>query len=378
MKFDLSMEQIAVQELAREFATNEFGPDAALWDKEKIFPVDALRKGAGLGFAGINIAEDVGGSNLSRVDASLIFEALASECASTAAYLSIHNMASWMIDKFGDDTQRKRWLPGLIRMDHFASYCLTEPGSGSDAASLRTKADRDGDYYIINGSKAFISGAGSSDLYVTMVRTGKKGPSGITCLVIEADTRGLSFGPQENKLGWHSQPTAMINFENCRVPVQNRIGDEGKGFSIAMSGLDGGRVNITACSLGAAAASLKIARNNLLSREQFGHKLAEFQGLQFKFSDMATELEAARLMMFRGASKLDSSAPDATEACAMAKLFGTDAGFKICNDSLQLLGGYGYLMDYPIERHVRDLRVHQILEGTNEIMRLIIARSLLD
>ena len=377
MDFQLSSEQAAFQEVAREFTANEFSPHAAEWDREKIFPVATLQKAAALGFGCIYVGEDVGGSALTRLDAALIFEALSAACASTAAYLSIHNMASWMVDAYGDEAQRRRWLPGLSRMDLLASYCLTEPGSGSDAAALKTRAVRDGDDYVLNGSKAFISGAGSTDLYVTMVRTGDAGPRGISCLVIEKDTPGLSFGAQENKLGWHSQPTAMVNFEDCRVPAANRIGDEGQGFRIAMAGLDGGRINIAACSLGAAAASLEIAREHLLVREQFGRKLADFQALQFKLADMATELEAARLMIYNAAAKLDAKAPDATQACAMAKRFATDAGFAVCNDALQLLGGYGYLMDHPIERHMRDLRVHQILEGTNEIMRVIIARGLL-
>ena len=377
MDFELSSEQAAFQEVAREFTANEFLPHAAEWDREKIFPVATLQKAAALGFGCIYVGEDVGGSALTRLDAALIFEALSAACASTAAYLSIHNMASWMVDAYGDEAQRRRWLPGLSRMDLLASYCLTEPGSGSDAAALKTRAVRDGDDYVLNGSKAFISGAGSTDLYVTMVRTGDAGARGISCLVIEKDTPGLSFGAQENKLGWHSQPTAMVNFEDCRVPAANRIGDEGQGFRIAMAGLDGGRINIAACSLGAAAASLEIAREHLLVREQFGRKLADFQALQFKLADMATELEAARLMIYNAAAKLDAKAPDATQACAMAKRFATDAGFDVCNDALQLLGGYGYLMDHPIERHMRDLRVHQILEGTNEIMRAIIARGLL-
>jgi alkylation response protein AidB-like acyl-CoA dehydrogenase len=377
MDFRLSPEQTAFQKTAREFAAKEFAPHAAAWDRDKIFPVAALRKAAALGFGGIYVAEDVGGSGLTRLDAALIFEALAGACASTAAYISIHNMAAWMVDAFADDALRRRLLPGLSSMDLLASYCLTEPGSGSDAAALKTKAVQDGDAYVLNGSKAFISGAGSTDIYVTMVRTGGAGAEGITCLVIEKDSPGLSFGAQENKLGWHSQPTAMVNFEDCRVPLANRIGAEGQGFRIAMAGLDGGRINIAACSLGAAAASLEIARQHLLVREQFGRKLAEFQALQFKLADMATELEAARLMIYNAASKLDSGAPDKTQACAMAKRFATDAGFAVCNEALQLLGGYGYLMDHPVERHLRDLRVHQILEGTNEIMRVIIARKLL-
>ena len=377
MDFRLSLEQAAFQETARDFAANEFAPHAAAWDRDKVFPVDALRKAAALGFGGIYVSEDVGGSGLTRIDAALIFEALAAACASTAAYISIHNMAIWMVDSFAEGALRERLLPGLCSMELLASYCLTEPGSGSDAAALKTRAARDGDAYVVNGSKAFISGAGSTDVYVTMVRTGGDGADGITCLAIEKDSPGLSFGAQENKLGWHSQPTAMVNFEDCRVPAANIIGAEGQGFCIAMAGLDGGRINIAACSLGAAGASLEIAREHLLVREQFGRKLADFQALQFKLADMATGLEAARLMIYNAALKLDAGAPDTTQACAMAKRFATDAGFRICNDALQLLGGYGYLMDHPVERHLRDLRVHQILEGTNEIMRVIIARKLL-
>lgn len=377
MDFELSDDQRAIREAAQAFADGEFAPHAAEWDRDCVFPVDALRQAAGLGFAGIYVRDDVGGSGLGRIEAALVFEALASACASTAAYLSIHNMASWMIDRFGDDAQRQRWLPGLTAMDLFSSYCLTEPGAGSDAASLKTRADRHGDEYALNGTKAFISGGGASDIYVVMARTGESGPGGISCLVVEKDTPGLSFGAQEKKLGWHSQPTAMVNFEDCRVLAANRIGAEGHGFRIAMAGLDGGRINIGACSLGAATASLGIAREHVLVREQFGRKLADFQALQFKLADMATELEAARLMIWRAAAKLETGAADATVACAMAKRMATDAGFEVCNEALQLLGGYGYLMDHAIERHLRDLRVHQILEGTNEIMRVIIARDLL-
>ena len=286
-------------------------------------------------------------------------------------------MASWMIDAFGGEAQRRRFLPRLASMEHFASYCLTEPGSGSDAASLKTGARRDGDDYVLNGTKAFISGGGFADVYVCMVRTGGPGADGISCLAVERDTPGLGFGAQEKKLGWHSQPTAMVVFEDCRVPVENLIGVEGQGFKIAMAGLDGGRINIGACSIGAAQASLEIARDHLLQREQFGRKLAEFQALQFTLADMATNLEAARLMIHRAAAALDARADGATATIAMAKRLATDTGFEVCNQALQLLGGYGYLMDFPIERHLRDLRVHQILEGTNEIMRLIIARRLL-
>jgi alkylation response protein AidB-like acyl-CoA dehydrogenase len=377
MEFSLTEEQRAIQETARAFAEREFRPNAARWDEECIFPVDALRAAAALGFAGIYVGEEVGGSGLGRLEAALIFEELAAGCVSTAAYLSIHNMVAWMIDRFGNEAQRRRFLPKLISMEHFASYCLTEPGAGSDAAALKARARRDGDHYVIDGAKAFISGGGSSDVYVAMLRTGGEGPKGISTIVVEKGTPGLSFGKKEKKLGWNSQPTAMVIFENCRVPVANRLGEEGDGFKIAMMGLDGGRLNISACSLGGARASLEAAQTYLGERSQFGQKLAEFQALQFRFADMATELEAARLMVWRAAVSLDRADPEATLHCAMAKRFATDAGFQICNEALQLHGGYGYLKDFPLERHLRDVRVHQILEGTNEIMRVIIARRLL-
>lgn len=377
MDFSLSDDQRAIQALARDFAANEMAPHAAAWDAGCTFPVEALRKAAALGFAGLYVKDDVGGANLSRLDAALVIEALAGACTSTAAYLSIHNMAAWMIDSFGTDRQRRRFLPDLCAMRHFASYCLTEPGSGSDAAALKTRAVRDGDHYVLNGSKAFISGGGSADLYLCMVRTGGDGPKGISCIAVENGAPGLSFGKQEKKLGWHSQPTAMVIFEDCRVPVENRVGAEGDGFRIAMKGLDGGRVNIGACSLGAAETCLALSREHLLVREQFGKKLAEFQALQFTLADMATTLDAARLMVYRAAAALDAGADDAAVLCAMAKRLATDTGFDVCNAALQLHGGYGYLMDHPIERFVRDARVHQILEGTNEIMRVIVARRLL-
>ena len=377
MDFHLTEEQRAIQETARDFAEREFKPQAARWDEECIFPIEALRQAAALGFAGIYVQDDVGGADLKRLDAALIFEELASGCVSTAAYLSIHNMASWMIDRFGNAEQRRRFLPRLASMEHFASYCLTEPGSGSDAAALKSRAVRKGDHYVVDGAKAFISGGGASDIYVCMLRTGGEGAQGISCIVVEKGTPGLSFGKKEKKLGWNSQPTTMVMFENCRVPVANRLSAEGDGFKIAMQGLDGGRVNIAACSLGGARASLEAARGYMGERAQFGKKLAEFQALQFKLADMATELDAARLMVWRGAASLDEADPEATMHCAMAKRFATDAGFRICNEALQLHGGYGYLKDFPIERHLRDVRVHEILEGTNEIMRLIIARRLL-
>ncbi len=377
MDFDLSDEQRAFQDTARQVAQEEWLPHAPGWDEREEFPVEALRKAASLGFAGIYVRDQFGGSGLTRLDATIIFEELATACVSTAAYLSIHNMAAWMIDRFGNEAQRTRFLPKLMSMEHFASYCLTEPGSGSDAAALRTRARRDGDDYVLNGAKAFISGGGRSDVYVVMVRTGEAGPKGISCLVVENGTPGLSFGKKEKKLGWNTQPTAMGMFEDCRVPVANRLGAEGEGFSIAMMGLDGGRLNIGACSLGGARACWEAARGYMLERRQFGQRLADFQALQFKLADMATELDAARLMLRRAASSLDNGHPDATLHCAMAKCLATDSGFRTANDALQLHGGYGYLKDFPIERYLRDVRVHQILEGPNEIMRVIIARRLL-
>ncbi len=377
MDFDLSPDQHAIADMARDFAAAEMAPHAARWDAECIFPEDTLRQAAGLGMAGIYVVEQHGGSGLGRIEAALIFEQLAAACPSTAAFISIHNMVGWMIDSFGDDDQRARLLPGLMTMERFASYCLTEPGSGSDAAALTTRAVRDGDHYVVNGSKAFISGGGASGLYMVMVRTGDDGPGGISALVVEGGTPGLSFGKQEKKLGWNSQPTAAVVFEDCQVPVANRIGPEGEGFKYAMAGLDGGRVNIGACSLGGAQACLDMARDYLGTRKQFGRPLADFQALQFRLADMATELAAARLMVYRAAVALDTDHPDKTMLCAMAKRHATDAGFDICNQALQLHGGYGYLKEFPIERYVRDLRVHQILEGTNEIMRVIVARKLL-
>lgn len=376
MSFDLSEEQRLVQKTARDFATAQLAPFAAKWDEEEIFPIPTMREAAALGFAGIYVKGDVGGSELTRLDAALIFEELSAGCTATAAYISIHNMASWMIDRFGSDEQRRKWLPKLATMELIASYCLTEPGAGSDAANLKTKAVRDGDHYVLNGAKAFISGAGVSDIYVCMVRTGVDGPKGISCLVVEKGTKGLSFGKNERKMGWRSQPTAQVIFEDCRVPVANRIGAEGEGFRIAMMGLDGGRINIGACSLGTARAALEQAQRYAGERKQFGQALIDFQTTQFKLADMATELEASRLMIWNAAAALDRRDPRATMLCAMAKRFASDNASKIANDALQLHGGYGYLKDFPLERHVRDLRVHQILEGTNEIMRVIIAREM--
>jgi alkylation response protein AidB-like acyl-CoA dehydrogenase len=375
--FELTEEQRQFQALARDFAATKMAPHAADWDEQQIFPVDVLRELAELGLAGIYVREESGGSGLTRLDAAIIFEELAAACTSTAAYLSIHNMACWMIDSFGTEAQRQRFLPKMLTMEHFASYCLTEPGSGSDAASLRTKAVKDGRSYVLNGTKAFISGGGTSDIYVVMARTGGLGAGGISTFIVEKGTKGLSFGKKEKKLGWNSQPTAMVQFEDCVVPAENLLGAEGDGFKFAMKGLDGGRINIAACSLGGARACLEATRDHMLVRKQFGKPLADFQALQFRFADMATELEAARLMVHRAAVSLDRASPQATTHAAMAKRFATDIGFEVCNQALQLHGGYGYIKDYPIERFFRDVRVHQILEGTNEIMRLIIARTLL-
>jgi len=378
LDFRLSEEQEAFRATARAFAADAMAPFAERWDAAKEFPEATLRAAAALGFAAIYTGDEHGGSGLGRLDAALIFEELARACPSTAAYLSIHNMVAWMVDRFGDDVQRARFLPRLVTMDAFASYALTEPGAGSDAASLRTRAVRDGDAYVLDGTKAFTSGGGRSDLYLVMARTGAAGVKGITSLLVEAGTPGLSFGAQERKMGWNSQPTCEVRFDGCRVPVGNRLGAEGDGFKIAMAGLDGGRVNIAACSLGGAASALAQARTHVGEREQFGRRLEDFQSVRFKLADMATELEAARLLTWRAAAALDRVEPERTLACAMAKRFATDAGFRICDEALQLFGGYGYIRDYGIERRLRDLRVHRILEGTNEIMRLIIARRLLE
>jgi len=376
MDFALTEDQRAVEDAARRFAVDRLAPYAAEWDEKAFFPVETMREAAALGFASIYVKSDVGGSEMSRLDAAIIMEELSAGCTSTAAFISIHNMASWMIDRYASDAQRQRFLPALVTMEKIASYCLTEPGSGSDAAALKTRAVKDGEHYVLNGSKAFISGAGTSDIYVCMVRTGEDGPKGISCIVVEKGTPGLSFGKHERKMGWNSQPTAQVIFEDCRVPVANRIGAEGEGFRIAMSGLDGGRINIGACSVGTARAALEEAQSYVSERKQFGRAIADFQATQFKLADMATELEAARLMIRNAASALDRRDGRATMLCAMAKRFATDTGFKIANDALQLHGGYGYLKDFPAERHVRDLRVHQILEGTNEIMRVIVSREM--
>ena len=374
----LTGEQKAIQNMALDFAMAEMAPHAMKWDEEKIFPTDVLRELAQLGFAGVYVGEEYGGSGLSRLEAALVFEALSAGCTSTAAYLTIHNMASWMIDSFGNENQRAKFLPPLMRMDMMASYCLTEPGSGSDAAAMRSRAQRDGDHYVLNGSKAFISGAGYSDLYVAMLRTGDAGAGGVSCFLIEKDTPGLGFGANERKMGWNSQPTAQVIFEDCRVPVENLLGEEGDGFKFAMKGLDGGRLNIAACSLGTAQRAFDKALAYAGEREQFGNRISDFQAIQFKLADMATELQAARLMLYDAARALDDNDPERTKRSAMAKRFVTDTGFNVANEALQIHGGYGYLQDYEVERMVRDLRVHQILEGTNEIMRVIIARHLLN
>jgi alkylation response protein AidB-like acyl-CoA dehydrogenase len=374
--FALPEDQIAIRDMARAFAADRIAPKALEWDEAKHLPLEVLREAAGLGMGGVYIGEDVGGSGLTRLDAALIFEALATGCPTVSAFLSIHNMCAWMIDRYGDAEQRRRWLPGLCSMDLVASYCLTEAGAGSDAAALTTSARLDGDQYVLNGSKQFISGAGASGLYVVMARTGGEGASGISTFVVEGEAAGLSFGANERKMGWNAQPTRAVNFEECRVPVANRLGPEGIGFKIAMSGLDGGRLNIGACSLGGGQAALDKALAYMRERRAFGRRLDQFQALQFRLADMATELEAARVFLYAGAAAYDRGDPDATQKCAMAKRFATDTGFKVANDALQLHGGYGYLAEYGIEKIVRDLRVHQILEGTNEIMRLIVARAL--
>ncbi|GAB4392268.1 MAG: acyl-CoA dehydrogenase family protein [Gammaproteobacteria bacterium] len=378
MDFSLSEEQQAFQAMAYDFAQQELAPYASEWDKTHFFPVDTLRKAAQLGLATIYTRDDLGGSNLSRLDAALVFEQLASACVSTAAYLSIHNMVAWIIDQYGSESLRQQWLPRMATMDIFASYCLTEPGSGSDAAALQTTARLDGETFILNGTKAFISGGSVSDIYACMVRTGDAGARGISCILVEKNTPGLSFGQPEQKLGWHSQPTTMVYFENCRVPASNLIGELGKGFNIALSALNGGRVNIGACSLGGAQACVRLTRQYMQERQQFGQALDKFQALQFRYADMFTDLEAARLMVYRAAAALDTGHNEAPLYCAMAKRYASDIAFDISDRALQLYGGYGYLQDYPIERYFRDLRVHRILEGTNEIMRLIIARRVLD
>lgn len=370
-------EQQMIRDMAAKFAADQLAPHSEAWDRDSHFPVDVIKSAAELGFAGIYVKEDVGGSGLTRTDAALIFEQLSYGDVSTAAFISIHNMASWMIDTFGSQEQRAAWLPRLTSMELIASYCLTEPGAGSDAASLKTKAVKEGDDYVITGTKQFISGAGTSDVYVLMARTSDDGAKGVSAFIIEKDTPGLSFGANERKMGWKSQPTRQVILDGVRVPAANRIGEEGHGFRFAMAGLDGGRLNIAACALGGAQLALDKAVAYAKERQQFGKAIADFQNTQFKLADMETELQAARLMLYEAAARLDGKTPDATRWCAMAKRFVTDTAFKVANDALQIHGGYGYLADYHVERIVRDLRVHQILEGTNEVMRVIISRDML-
>lgn len=376
-QFDLNEDQLAVQEMTKAFAADRVAPYALEWDKNRHFPSDVIRETGSLGFGGIYIAEDVGGSGLGRLDAVLIFEALAAACPGFSSMISIHNMAAWMIDKFGSEEQRQRFLPKMTSFEWMASYCLTEPASGSDAAALRTKAVRQGAHYILNGTKQFISGAGESDLYVVMARTGEDGPKGVSTFIVHKDAPGLSFGPSESKMGWHMQPTRQVIFEDCKVPAENLLSDEGAGFKIAMAGLDGGRLNIAACSLGGAQSALDKAVNYAGERQAFGHSIDRFQALQFKLADMEINLQASRTMLYAAAARLDRKTHDAGKWSAMAKRFVTDACFDIANDALQIHGGYGYLHEYGVEKIVRDLRVHQILEGTNEIMRVIVARNLI-
>ncbi len=376
-QFSLTEDQLAIQEMAQKFTADAITPFAAEWDEKHIFPRDTIKQAADLGFGGIYVSEESGGIGLGRLESAIIMEAMAYGCPSTSAFISIHNMASWMIDTFGSQAVKDKYLPDLVPMEKISSYCLTEAGAGSDAASLKTRAVRDGDDYIVNGSKQFISGGGENEIYVTMTRTSDDGAKGVTCLVIEKNMEGVSFGANEKKLGWHSQPTAQVNFDNVRVPVENRVGDEGEGFRIAMAGLDGGRLNIGACSLGGAQRCLDEAVNYTKERKQFGKAISDFQNTQFMLADMATDLEASRALLYLAAAKVTEGAPDKTKFAAMAKRLATDNGSKIVNDALQLFGGYGYLQDYPIERFWRDLRVHSILEGTNQVMRMIVSRELL-
>jgi len=378
MDFNLNEDQRQFADLARQFAADELTPFAAKWDEEHHFPKDVIQKAGELGFCSLYSPESEGGMGLSRLDASIIFEELSYGCTATTSMLTIHNMATWMVTTWGTDTLRSEWSEGLTTGQLLASYCLTEPGAGSDAASLQTKAVRDGDDYIINGSKMFISGAGETELLVVMCRTGEAGPKGISAIAIPADAAGVTYGKAEDKMGWNAQPTRLISFENVRVPVTNLLGEEGQGFTFAMKGLDGGRINIATCSIGTAQSALDRATQYMNERKQFGKPLAAFQALQFKLADMATDLVAARQMVRLAAFKLDTQDPESSAYCAMAKRFATDVGFQVCDAALQIHGGYGYIREYPLERHFRDVRVHQILEGTNEIMRLIIARRLLD
>jgi len=375
-QFDLTEEQREIQELARRFTADRITPHAGEWDEKHIFPRDTIKAAADLGFAAIYVSEEQGGIGLGRLEAALIMEAMAYGCPSTSAFISIHNMASWMVDRFGSDALKAKYLPDLVTMERMASYCLTEPSSGSDAAALRTRAVRDGDDYVLTGTKQFISGAGENDIYLVMARTGEEGPRGISCFVVEKGMPGVSFGAQERKLGWRSQPTAQVNLDGVRVPAENLVGREGEGFRFAMMGLDGGRLNIGACSLGGAQRCLDEAIRYTRDRKQFGRAIADFQNTQFTLADMDTELQAARALLYTAAAKVTAEAPDKTRFAAMAKRFATDTGSSVVDRALQLHGGYGYLMDYPIERFWRDLRVHSILEGTNQVMRMIIGREL--
>jgi alkylation response protein AidB-like acyl-CoA dehydrogenase len=376
-QFALTEDQLAIQDMARRFTADNITPFAAEWDEQHVFPHDTIRAAAELGFAAIYVSEKSGGIGLGRLEAALIMEAMAYGCPATSAFVSIHNMAAWMLDRFGSAAVKAKFLPRLVGMEWMASYCLTEPSSGSDAAALKTTAVRDGDDWVVNGTKQFISGAGVNDLYLTMVRTGEDGPKGISCLAIEKDMPGVSFGAPERKLGWHAQPTAALVLDNVRVPAENLVGGLGEGFRIAMAGLDGGRINIGACSLGGAQRCLDEALRYTKERQQFGKPIAEFQNTQFMLADMATELEAARALLYLAAAKVTAEAPDRTRFAAMAKRLASDTGSAVADRALQLHGGYGYLMDYPVERFWRDLRVHSILEGTNQIMRLIVGRDLL-
>jgi alkylation response protein AidB-like acyl-CoA dehydrogenase len=377
VNFNLTEDQQMFADTAKQFSDSELLPNGGKWDQEHIFPKDVIAKAGELGFCALYTPEDAGGLNLSRLDASIIFEQLAMGCTATTAMMTIHNMATWMLATWGKDSLKDAWCPSLVTGEKLASYCLTEPGAGSDAASLRTSAKKDGDHYIVNGAKVFISGAGDTDVLVVMVRTGEAGPKGISALAIPANLDGIIYGKAEEKLGWNAQPTRQITFDNVKVPVENLLGNEGEGFSMAMKGLDGGRINIATCSIGTAQQALNLAMAYMQDREQFGKPIAAFQGLQFKLADMATELVAARQLVRLAAYKLDQNDPEKTAYCAMAKRFATDIGFQVCDAALQIHGGYGYIKEYPLERHFRDVRVHQILEGTNEIMRVIIARRLL-
>lgn len=377
MDFALTEEQIAFQDSARDFAASELAPRAAEWDEEEIFPLEVIRRSGEMGFLGLYTPEAYGGLGLPRLDSAIIFEELAAGCTSTAAYLTIHNMVAWMIASFGSPELAQRWVPRMVSGELLGSYCLTEPGAGSDAASLKTRAERKGDHYVLNGSKMFISGAGSTQVLVVMARTGGPGPKGVSAFVVPADAAGVQYGKKEKKMGWNSQPTRAITFDNVEIPASNRLGEEGQGFAFAMKGLDGGRINIATCAVGTAQAALAAAQRYVQERQQFGQPLAELQSVQFRLADMLTELVAARQMVRLAAWKLDQASPDASTYCAMAKRLATDLSFNVANNALQLFGGYGYLKDFPLERHVRDLRVHQILEGTNEVMRMIVARKLL-